>query len=93
MSYAVKSGSMQSRQNTLDAIRRRVPFATSGALIGVAGNPGVVGMLSANSIDYIVFSYKTPIAWHCADTIWYIVDQKFSVTTTNHQSVVRRTVA
>jgi hypothetical protein len=42
-------------------------------------------------IDYVVYSYRTPIAWHTPRG-WHIVAQKFSVTTTRHQSAVRAAV-
>ena len=38
-----------------------------------------------SSIDYIVFSYATPIAWHTTDGRWHKVSQKFSMTTSHHQ--------
>jgi len=38
---------------------------------------------------YVVFSYATPIAY-CHDHVWHIVAQKFSRTTSRHQSLVRR---
>lgn len=41
-------------------------------------------------IDYVVYSYSTPIAWHRSGLGWYIVDQKFSPTTSKHQSIIRR---
>ena len=41
---------------------------------------------------YVVYSYGTPIAWHTIDG-WYVVEQKFSVTTSKHQNYVRRAVA
>jgi hypothetical protein len=97
--YAVKVG--PNRQNTVDAIRERRTFSTSGALRG-GPSEGSIGMLSprhreayyqdAGRIDYVVYSYRTPIAWHVeglAAGEWYIVDDKFSVTTTYHQSAVR----
>jgi hypothetical protein len=37
------------------------------------------------SIDYVVFSYATPIAWHTPNG-WHVVAQKFSPTTGKHQS-------
>lgn len=43
-------------------------------------------------IWYIVFSYETPIAWVTGSGQYkhvVIVDQKFSVTTSKHQSKVR----
>ena len=40
---------------------------------------------------YVVYSYGTPIAWHVLSSDeWQLVDQKFSPTTSKHQSVVRR---
>lgn len=44
-------------------------------------------------IDYVVYSYKTPIAWHTTDGDWIVVETRFSQTTTRHQSVVRRAVS
>ena len=44
-------------------------------------------------IDFIVYSYGTPIAWHTLNFGWYVVEQKFSVTTSKHQNYVRRAVA
>jgi hypothetical protein len=37
-------------------------------------------------IRYMVFSYSTPIAWWSTKTGWYKVGQRFSVTTSKHQS-------
>lgn len=37
---------------------------------------------------YVVFSYRTPIAWLDADLEWHMPSYKYSATTTNHQSVV-----
>jgi len=42
---------------------------------------------------YVVMSYGTPIAWHTEGNGWYVVEQKFSVTTSKHQNYVRRAVA
>ena len=39
---------------------------------------------------YVVFSYGTPIAWYSYTHDWHLVSQKFSPTTSKHQSVVRR---
>jgi len=45
------------------------------------------------STIYWVYSYSTPIAWFSSVSGWYIVSQKFSVTTSKHQNYVRRAVA
>lgn len=44
-----------------------------------------------NSVIYWVYSYSTPIAWFTPEG-WYTVSQKFSSTTSRHQSVVRRAI-
>jgi|SRR6266436_4837829 len=47
--------------------------------------------LSDINLDYdvfVVFSYKTPIAWYFNEN-WTIPDVKYSVTTTHHQSLIR----
>ena len=41
---------------------------------------------------YVVYSYGTPIAWRGTGD-WYVVEQKFSVTTSKQQNYVRRAVA
>ena len=42
---------------------------------------------------YAVYSYDTPIAWHTSAQGWYVVAQKFSVTTSKHQNFIRRAIA
>jgi len=42
---------------------------------------------------YVVYSYDTPIAWHTDGQGWYVVSQKFSVTTSKHQNLIRRAIA
>jgi len=49
-------------------------------------------MSNREMVEYVVFSYGTPIAWRCWDG-WYIVGQRFSVTTSHHQGQVRRGIA
>lgn len=85
-----------------EAIRDRLPFTTSGNFHGEAHPNGVSYLysgylrgldaealrrdLAARTIDYVVWSYSTPIAWHRTDGGWHIVSQSFSVTTYKHQS-------
>jgi hypothetical protein len=40
---------------------------------------------------YVIFSYKTPIAWTFKNNrkVWTIPDVTYSTTTTNHQHIVR----
>jgi hypothetical protein len=82
-------------------ITNRLDFRAS-ALEGLDGRTNSYGRLDSEevaqyekvkeSIDYVVLSYRTPIAWHSAEG-WYVVAQKFSVTTSKHQNLVRRAVA
>jgi hypothetical protein len=48
--------------------------------------------LKLDQPDFVVYSYATPIAWHC-DKGWFIPDAKYSTTTSKHQNYVRRAVA
>ena len=82
-------------------IENRLDFRAS-ALEGLDGRTNTYGRLDSDevaryesvkdSIDYVVMSYRTPIAWHSAEG-WYVVAQKFSVTTSKHQNYVRRAIA
>jgi len=91
-----KTLSSRSRE-VAEAIRDRVPFNTYGALRAEEiVHPYVhSGRLNEQEtadlncdlpqIDYVVWSYSTPIAWHCEDGRWHRVAQKFSMTTSHHQ--------
>jgi hypothetical protein len=83
-----------------EKIRDRVGFQTHGALNGeewplvtrwhsgrLAGDDllAFYATIENSVIDYIVWSYNTPIAWHTPDGQWYKVAQKFSPTTSAHQ--------
>lgn len=82
---------------TATAISERKPFTTSGSLSAETVN-GLgswdSGRLSGDDletyradmteIDYVVWSYATPIAWHTSGR-WHKVVQKFSPTTSKHQ--------
>ena len=46
-----------------------------------------------NAVTYWVYSYSTPIAWYTEANGWYLVEQKFSSTTSKHQTYVRRAIA
>jgi hypothetical protein len=49
--------------------------------------------MDESKIAFVVFSYGTPIAWHTDARGWYVVEQKFSVTTSKHQNLPRRAIA
>lgn len=76
--------------------------ALSGVNANTSGLNGAYGRLDAEEfarfkeaeirVDYVVYSYGTPIAWHTSEG-WYVVEQKFSVTTSKHQNYVRQAIA
>jgi len=49
--------------------------------------------MNESRIAFVIFSYGTPIAWHTDARGWYVVEQKFSVTTSKHQNLTRRAIA
>lgn len=89
------------RDAMLEALRNREPFVTGGAFSATA--PSHVSTLDsgrlsgedfdrfredAPTIDYIVWSYATPIAWVTRAGTVYRVKQRFSLTTTKHQGML-----
>lgn len=42
---------------------------------------------------YVIHSYATPIAWWTEREGWYLVKERFSVTTSKHQSLIAIAVA
>lgn len=81
------------------------PFKTYGKLRGVvrpeSRDPGYLRDKSEaaaalwradyDKIDYVVYSYWTPIAWHVSGTVneWIYPAVKYSPTTSAHQSKIR----
>lgn len=49
------------------------------------------GLAAASALDYVVWSYGTPIAWHDEDG-WHVPATSYSVTTSQHQGTVRRAI-
>jgi hypothetical protein len=48
--------------------------------------------ITAGEVSYVVVSYATPIAWYTKRGAWVVPDEKYSHTTSRHQSVVRQAV-
>lgn len=88
----------QARQKIIDM----QDFAShTGNFCGWWGGDGTFGRLPQQWRDrfpsrvsecYVVYSYRTPIAWWDATTGWVIPDVKYSPTTSRHQSIVRLAV-
>lgn len=83
---------------TAEAIRDAIPFTTSGALYAEVNTSTYIysGHLNGveaeilrtdglDGINYVVWSYSTPIAWRRTDGRWRVVAQRFSITTSKHQ--------
>lgn len=86
-----------------DALANRQDVRTSGAMKAlVRRNPKIVPDMGELDMDerqrlmadvgehgvtYVVWSYVTPIAWVKGDGEVYLVPQRFSRTTSRHQSV------
>ena len=88
------------QREAIEAISYRENFRASA----LAGYSGAIGFGRLNDeeqeryqadraeIDYAVYSYDTPIAWH-TPAGWYQVAQRFSVTTSKHAGFVRRAIS
>lgn len=94
--YAAKHG--PNLRNTINAIANAQPF-NAGNLTATHEWSSVgwlpsewVTILRSDNPSYVVYSYQTPIAW-LSEGDWVIPDEKYSPTTDNHQSVVRRGVS
>lgn len=84
----------------------RESFRTNGALKGVAkpewfdhGKMSVkdYGYLRSDQdfygIDYVIYSYTTPIAWLRGDGSWFMPEAGYSVTTKRHKATIRAAIA
>lgn len=84
----------------VEFIQNRIPFSVNSIAGSTYADRGV-GRLSANgrrqlyaaanTLDYVVYSYATPIAWHTPEG-WVIPLQQLSITTGRHQRLVRGAV-
>jgi hypothetical protein len=50
-------------------------------------------LLDAFLIDYVVYSYRTPIAWHTVNGQWIIPEAIYSPSTNQHQRIVKGAIA
>lgn len=94
-------------KNTIrNGIATLTDFKAPATLTGTwEDGPLYLGRLSSDSQErmredtrdasrvYVVRSYKTPIAWHVEGRGWFQADEKFSISTTNHQHHVSAAIA
>lgn len=93
------------RTRRMHAIKDRRPFRDASALRGESSGTYHTGRLDQRHadqynehrgrgcMDFVIYSYGTPIAWHLQDdpvmgTCWIFPSAKYSVTTSRHQSEV-----
>ena len=68
---------------------RRIEHMTYGHMVPELGRSLAVE-IAVNGSAFVIFSYRTPIAWWTSEGDgWVVPDARYSVTTTNHQNVVR----
>jgi hypothetical protein len=92
----------KAREATIQALRNCEPFERKGfAMKGVKGAVSSLGRLdtdyqemyrksaSQGCIEYTVVSYLTPIAWVLSSGAVIIPSDRYSNTTTHHQSMCR----
>ena len=95
-----------SNQKCFDLIRERIAFKGSNLfgyyvpLVWDCFEPKTgklpdtdVLKLHREQPSYIIYSYGTPIAWWSTTTGWNIPTVKYSVTTSKHQTYVRRAIS
>lgn len=90
-----------------DALHRHEEFKTHGSLKGLRHNPsdrvtrlGDLERKSPNravdlqvaAVDFVVYSYDTPIAWHTVRRGWVVPTVTYSITTTEHQRLIKEAV-
>ena len=80
-------------------------FKTNGALKGVAkpewidfgtmrvwDNALLYSDQNSYGVDYVIYSYSTPIAWLRGDGSWFMPVADYSVTTTRHKNTIRAAI-
>ena len=83
----------------------RESFNTNGELKGVAkpswvdfgrmhvwDNALLYSDQNSYGVDYVIYSYSTPIAWLRGDGQWAMPQAKYSVITTRHQTTIRAAI-
>jgi hypothetical protein len=93
----------ENRIRIIAALKAQVPFEYSSISGWTARGDGEMrteelpevhtqelrGMDRAGMVAFIVMSYRTPIAWILKSGTLVMPDVKYSVTTTQHQEIVR----
>lgn len=71
---------------------RWIEHMTYGHLVPQYGR-SLATEIAVNGRAFVIFSYRTPIAWWSSEgEAWVSPHARYSVTTTNHQNVVRTAI-
>lgn len=89
----------KAREVTINNLRNCIPWQRRGfAMSGIEGKFNGTGRMStetateyiaAQNVVYTVLSYGTPIAWVTDDGTVTVPNERYSVTTSNHQSLCK----
>lgn len=82
----------------VEPLRNIADFNTGGSLYGrqttrvetwgrLEIHPGLLKAEANETLEYVVYSYKTPIAWRIGGT-WTETAELYSMTTTKHQRAI-----
>lgn len=76
------------KASALTGARRNETYFTTGYL-----SHADAALYWQDKPEYTVYSYATPIAWLKSDGNWHVISEKFSRTTSHHQSITRAAIA
>ena len=89
----------------VEKLLARESFKTNGELKGVAKPEWIdhdkISVRDYNflrgdrnyyGIDYVIYSYSTPIAWLRGDGSWFMPVADYSTTTTHHKNTIRAAI-
>ena len=78
-----------SNQPSFYAVRVSTAKVLNTGWLEGAEREAMLDAMEAGDVNYVVYSYQTPIAYVARGEL-VLIEQKFSPTTTKHQSFVRR---
>lgn len=72
--------------STIEEMKRHVGYMPTGDL-----NPAARAQFEADryNLEYVVYSYDTPIFWRTRSKVEQFVDDFFNNTTSKHQAIIR----
>jgi hypothetical protein len=89
--YAMRSEPFYSHSSNFSGRRYTQELDESATFATASSNPQITYDIDAEQgdINYVVYSYNTPIAWRLHDFSWRMPSHRYSRTTSRHQSAIR----